>query len=40
VETGEEQQGRSHFKGRTYLFRWPRVQAMNAARARIREVTN
>lgn len=30
----------SHFKGKTYLFRWPRVKAMNAVRARIRWVTN
>jgi len=31
---------RSHFKGKTYLFRWPRAKAMNAVRERIREVTN
>jgi RNA-directed DNA polymerase len=31
---------RSHFKGKTYLFRWPRTKAMNAIRARIREVTS
>ena len=31
---------RSHFKGKTYLFRWPRSKAMTAVRARIREVTN
>jgi group II intron reverse transcriptase/maturase len=31
---------RSHFKGKTYLFRWPRAKAMVALRARIREVTN
>ena len=31
---------RSHFKGKTYLFRWPRTKAMNAIRQRIREVTN
>lgn len=31
---------RSHFKGKTYLFRWPRTKAMNAVRERIREVTD
>jgi group II intron reverse transcriptase/maturase len=31
---------RSHFKGKTYLFRWPRAKAMNAVREKIREVTN
>jgi RNA-directed DNA polymerase len=31
---------RSHFKGKTYLFRWPRVKAMNAIRDRIRTMTN
>lgn len=31
---------RSHFKGKTYLFRWPRTKAMNAVRERIRAVTN
>lgn len=31
---------RSHFKGRTYLFRWPRTKAMTAMKARIRTVTN
>jgi len=31
---------RSHFKGKTYLFRWPRAKAMNAVRERIREVTS
>jgi group II intron reverse transcriptase/maturase len=31
---------RSHFKGKTYLFRWPRSKAMTALRARIRSVTN
>jgi RNA-directed DNA polymerase len=31
---------RSHFKGRTYLFRWPRSKAMVAIRERIRQVTN
>jgi len=30
----------SHFKGKTYLFRWPRAKAMNAIRERIRHVTN
>lgn len=31
---------RSHFKGKTYLFRWPRTKAMNAVRERIRAVTS
>jgi len=31
---------RSHFKGKIYLFRWPRAKSMNAVRERIREVTN
>jgi RNA-directed DNA polymerase len=31
---------RSHFKGRTYLFRWPRTKAMNAVREKIRDVTS
>lgn len=31
---------RSHFKGRTYLFRWPRAKALKAVRERIRWVTN
>lgn len=31
---------RSHFKGQTYLFRWPRAKAMSAIRERIRKVTN
>jgi group II intron reverse transcriptase/maturase len=31
---------RSHFKGRTYLFRWPSPRAMNQVRARIRELTD
>lgn len=30
----------SHFKGKTYLFRWPRAKAMTAIRERIRHVTN
>ena len=30
----------SHFKGKTYLFRWPRAKAMKAIRERIRTVTN
>jgi RNA-directed DNA polymerase len=30
----------SHFKGKTYLFRWPRPKAMVAIRERIRQVTN
>jgi len=31
---------RSHFTGRTYLFRWPSAEAMNRIRARIRELTD
>ncbi len=31
---------RSHFKGRTYLFRWPSPKAMNHIRSRIRELTD
>ena len=31
---------RSHFRGRCYLFRWPSHRAMNAIRARIRELTD
>lgn len=31
---------RSHFKGRTYLFRWPRTKAMTALRARVRAMTS
>jgi group II intron reverse transcriptase/maturase len=31
---------RSHFKGRTYLFRWPSPKAMNRIRQRIRELTD
>jgi group II intron reverse transcriptase/maturase len=31
---------RSHFKGKTYLFRWPRARAMTAVRERIRAVTD
>jgi group II intron reverse transcriptase/maturase len=31
---------RSHFKGQTYLFRWPSARAMNAVRSRIRELTD
>ena len=31
---------RSHFKRRTYLFRWPSPKAMNRIRARIRELTD
>ncbi len=31
---------RSHFKGRTYLFRWPSPRAMNQVRATIRELTD
>jgi group II intron reverse transcriptase/maturase len=30
---------RSHFRGRCYLFRWPSARAMNAVRARVRELT-
>ena len=30
---------RSHFKGRTYLFRWPSPRAMKAVRSRIRDLT-
>ena len=31
---------RSHFKNRTYLFRWPSRKGMNHIRARVRELTN
>lgn len=31
---------RSHFRGRTYLFRWPSAKAMNHIRDRIRELTD
>jgi RNA-directed DNA polymerase len=31
---------RSHFKGKTYLFRWPSTKAMNAVREKIRNVTH
>jgi group II intron reverse transcriptase/maturase len=31
---------RSHFKKRTYLFRWPSPKAMNRIRERIRELTD
>jgi group II intron reverse transcriptase/maturase len=31
---------RSHFKGRTYLFRWPSPKAMNRIRDQIRELTD
>lgn len=31
---------RSHYSGRTYLFRWPSPKAMNAIRSRVREVTD
>ena len=31
---------RSHFKGRTYLFRWPSPQAMKAVQEKIRGVTH
>jgi RNA-directed DNA polymerase len=30
---------RSHFKGKTYLFRWPAPRAMKAIRSRIRDLT-
>jgi RNA-directed DNA polymerase len=30
---------RSHFKGKCYLFRWPSPRAMQAIRARLRELT-
>jgi group II intron reverse transcriptase/maturase len=30
---------RSHFKGKTYLFRWPSPRAMNAIRSRVRDLT-
>ena len=30
---------RSHFKGRSYLFRWPSAKAMQAVRSRIRDLT-
>jgi RNA-directed DNA polymerase len=30
---------RSHFRGRSYLFRWPSRRAMNAIRRRLRELT-
>jgi group II intron reverse transcriptase/maturase len=30
----------SHFKGKTYLFRWPRAKAMKAIRERIHHVTH
>ena len=31
---------RSHFKGRTYLFRWPSKKAMQKIRDRVRELTD
>jgi RNA-directed DNA polymerase len=31
---------RSHFKGKTYLSRWPSTRAMNAVREKIRGVTH
>jgi group II intron reverse transcriptase/maturase len=31
---------RSHYQGRTYLFRWPSAKAMNRIRARVRELTD
>jgi group II intron reverse transcriptase/maturase len=31
---------RSHYKRRTYLFRWPSRRSMNAVRARVRELTD
>ncbi len=30
----------SHFKRKRYLFRWPSLRAMNALRARVRDLTN
>lgn len=31
---------RAHFKGRSYLFRWPSARSMNRIRARLRELTD
>ncbi|HZN64775.1 MAG TPA: group II intron reverse transcriptase/maturase [Tepidisphaeraceae bacterium] len=31
---------KSHFKGRTYLFRWPSVKSMRKVRRRVRELTD
>jgi group II intron reverse transcriptase/maturase len=31
---------RSHFKRRTYLFRWPSTEAMKHVRSRVKELTN
>lgn len=31
---------KSHFKGRTYLFRWPSAKSMKKVRGRIRELTD
>ena len=31
---------RSHFKGRSYLFRWPSPRAMNRIRTRVRDLTD
>jgi group II intron reverse transcriptase/maturase len=31
---------KSHFKGRTYLFRWPSRKSMNKVRSRVRELTD
>jgi len=31
---------KSHFKGRTYLFRWPSVKSMKQVRNRVRELTD
>ncbi len=31
---------RSHFKGRTYLFRWPSQRSLKAVRAKIRDLTD
>jgi group II intron reverse transcriptase/maturase len=31
---------RSHFKGRTYLFRWPSRKSLKAVRAKIRDLTD
>lgn len=31
---------RSHFKGRTYLYRWPSPKAMQALRRKVKELTD
>lgn len=51
VETGLGKEGfeflgwyfrsvRSHFKGRTYLFRWPSRRSMNSIRSKVRDLTD